>query len=293
MMSIVVLHSVHAAEPESESATEAPARIPATFEKVYETSFEDVRKKDEHRLTWEFPHWCEFAAMHKEDGGKGSGEGGGRLWVESGHARSGGNSIGIELFDIEKSRRAELSISPGSYLGAEYYLSYWMLLPEDWGLYDEHPGRDWYEIGNPYSAAGAPYSAIIIRNPDTDQKFYTVALGGRDEKGEWFTAAEQRLIVPKGRWFEVAFHVHRHTTNGFVKLWFDGQLIGSKTGFPTMHTEDRPFTVSIAKVYHGRGDKTAHRLWIDDLALFTTVIRSVGTHGEVSCLGNLCRPRKR
>jgi len=40
-------------------------------------------------------------------------------------------------------------------------------------------------------------------------------------------------------------------------------------GFPTMHSKRDGHTMSIAKIYHERGDKTSHRLWIDDFELYT------------------------
>jgi hypothetical protein len=269
VLSLLLLHTAAAEEGRLAGTPNPDERIPADFIKVYETSFEGLKVKDENRLTWEFPHWCEFAAMHREDGGQGNGEGGARLWVEDGRARSGKGSVGLELFDIEKSRRADFVILPEKYLSSAYFISYWAFLPEDWGLFQEEIAWDWYEIGNPYSTSRGPYSAIYIKHPDKEQKTYTVALGGRDAKGKGFTAAEKQLVIPKGRWFEIAYQVHRHPTNGSVKLWFDGHLIGERTGFSTMHPTKSKFTVGIGKVYHDRGDKTPHRLWIDDLQIFT------------------------
>lgn len=244
--------------------TDSPA--PPTL--VYETSFEEVEKKNRQQLTWEFPHWFEFAAMHQEDGGIGSGNTGARMWVDTTLAHSGAKSIGLELYNIERSRRAEFIIYPKDYLGKEYYISYWLYLPSDWGLFEPNIDWDWYEIGNPYSSVGVPYSAIHISNPDANQQYFTVSLELRNEAGIKSSAGEKQLLLPKGRWFEVYYYVKRDQENGAIKLWLDGALIAEKTGFPTMHSSSNNFSISIAKIYYERGDKTPHELWIDDLKLY-------------------------
>jgi len=248
-----------------------PPAPPARFVKVYESSFEGVTTQDAHRLNWDMPHWFEFAACHKQDGGTGSGEGGARMWVESAFARSGTNCIGLELFDIQRSRRCEFVIYPSQLVNQSYYLSCWLYLPATWGLFAPDIDWDWYELANPYSHAGMPYAAVHIRNPDPTQHWYTVALAGRDKRGKAFTIAEQRLELPKGCWFHLACYVRHHKQNGAVALWFDGRLIGERSGFTTAHrSKKKPLTVSIAKIYHERSDTVPHQLWIDDPEIYTT-----------------------
>ncbi len=243
--------------------------IPNDFEIVYETSFENASIRNAHTLKLDIPHWFEYAASHQSDGGKGNGLGGARMWVDKNQANTGSKSIGLELFDIEKSRRAEFVIFPENIVGKEYYVSYWLYIPEDWGLYEPNINWDWFEIGNPFTTQGRPYSGIYISNPDKRQKKYTVSLGGRHENGQQYSGGDVRMEIPKGKWFHVYYYVKRDKRNGAVKLWFDGQLIGEKTGFPTMHSGKSNFAINVAKIYHERGDKTPKKIWIDDLVLYT------------------------
>lgn len=126
-------------------------RPPAAFTAVYATSFEGVRTQDAHRLAWDMPHWFEFAARHREDGGHGDGEGGARMWVETAFARTGSNCIGMELFDIATSRRCEFVIYPEEWVGNEYYVECWLHLPATWGLFAPRIEWGWYELANPYA----------------------------------------------------------------------------------------------------------------------------------------------
>lgn len=245
--------------------------IPPNFVEVYSTSFEEVKEKNRHTLRWEIPHWIEYQAMHIEDGGQGNGLGGGQIWVEKGKAHTGSQSIGLSLFDISKSRRTELVIFPDSYLKDEYYISYWVYLPEEWGLYDPTIDWDWFEIGNPFNSNGTPYSAIHIIQATFDQTYFNVALNLRDEQGKMNNYGQKRIKLTKNAWFNISYYVRRSHDDGAIKLWFDDQLIGDVSGIPTMRSKDTGFNVSIAKIYHERGDTTQHSLWIDDLKLFTTV----------------------
>lgn len=244
--------------------------IPSSFVKVYETSFENVASKNAHQLVWDFPHWFEYAARHREDGGKGNGIGGARMWVDNARAHTGRKSIGLEVFDIERSRRSQFLIFPKKYVNKEYYISYWLFLPSDWGLFDSTINWDWFEIGNPYFSNGEPYAAVFISKPDEKQKYFTVSLGIRDQERKLSTVGEKRILLPKNRWFQVCYYVRRDKKNGEVSVWFDGQLIAEKSGFPTANTSHDNFTVSIAKIYHERGDKVAHKLWIDDFTLYAS-----------------------
>ena len=252
-----------------ESRPDELSMIPRTFARVHRTSFEEVKQKDAHRLDWDFPHWFEFAAMHREDGGKGDGNSGARMWVEAKRAHSGKQSIGLALFDIERSRRCEFVVYPGGLVGREYFASYWLYLPADWGLFEPNIDWDWYEIGNPYSTSGAPYSAIHIKRPDEKQETFEVGLGGRRESGKGYSVGFKRIRLPKGEWFHVVTYVRRDRNDGAVRLWLNGQLLAAGEGFPTMHSTRDRHTMSIAKIYHERGDKTPHRLWIDDFELYT------------------------
>ncbi len=255
-------------ENDSTSTFADTSLIPAGFVSVYSTSFENVQKKNRHSLNWDFPHWVEYAAMHKEDGGEGNGLGGGDIWVEDSITLSGKKSIGLQLTDIEKSRRTEFTIYPEDYIQDEYFISYWLYLAEDWGLYDPTIEWDWFEIGNPFNTFGRPYAAIHISEPDANQENFAITLSLREENGTLSSLSEKRLKLPKGRWFNISYYVYRHEEKGAIKLWFDDHYIGGKIGIPTKSTKTDNFAVSIAKIYHERGDKVPHQLWIDDLELF-------------------------
>ncbi len=254
-----------------------PPQVPASFRRVLAADFEGVAKADGHRLDWPVPHWFEFAARHREDGGKGNGEGGARMWVESGKARSGKRCIGLELKDIARSRRAEFAVFLDDVVADEYFLSYWLQVDTDWGLH--HPqGKDWYEIGNPCSAGGAPYAAIWLSAPDADQATYSLELGGRDAAGKPYHAGKHRGInLPRERWFQVVAHVRLDPSNGMVRVWWDGALVGEAVGVPT-----RPAAggarkqASIAKIYHDRADRVPKRIWVDDLSVYVPAAQAAG-----------------
>lgn len=241
--------------------------VPSGFVKVYGTDFEDVRKVNDNNLDWDFPHWFEFAAMHKEDGGKGNGEGGAWFWVDDYIAHTGSKSIGLEVFDIEQSRRSELILFPEGYLGSEYYVSYWLYIPSDFIL-DDPRNWNWLELGNPFHTGGHPYGAIHVVEPDASQRNYTVEVNMRDKNGKMHNLGSDRFELPKERWFQVEYHVKRDNRNGSVKLWIDGRLIADQNGISTSSATEN-FNISIAKIYHERGDKTPKKLWVDNLEMYS------------------------
>lgn len=243
--------------------------IPSSFERIYQMGFEDVRRRNRHSLTWDMPHWVEYAAMHREDGGKGNGLGGGNMWVESNKSHSGRKSLGVELTNIEKSRRAEFVIWPSQYLDKEYFVSYWLYIPGDFGLRDPKIDWDWLEFGNPFNSNGLPYSALWINTPDSKQEEFNLALGLRNRSGKLSTIGETRMKLPKNKWVHILYYVKRHKNKGEIKFWFDGQLIAEGSNLQTMSTSTDQFNISLVKIYHERGDKSAKRLWIDDLELYT------------------------
>ena len=249
-------------------APERPVQVPESFVVFASTSFEGMTKIDEHRLDWDFPHWFEYAAMHREDGGEGDGEGGARMWVDTEKSRTGVASIGMELSDIRRSRRAEFAIFLDGLPSDEYFLSYWLYLDDEWGLF--HPrGEDWYEIGNPYSFGGRPYSAIWIYSPDAEQKVFAVELGGRHADGSKYHAGRKKgFELPRNRWFQIVSYVKLDETSGAVRLWIDGDLVGSVSGIPTRDRKDARLGASVAKIYHDREDKVPKRIWIDDLEIY-------------------------
>ncbi len=53
-----------------------------------------------------------------------------------------------------------------------------------------------------------------------------------------------------------------------MKFWFNGELIAEGTNLETMSTSTSQFNMSLLKIYHERGDKSAKRLWLDDLEFY-------------------------
>lgn len=245
--------------------------VPDGFELVYETDFEGVQKIDDHLLDWDFPHWFEFAAQHTEDGGEGDGEGGGYFWVDSIVTHGGQASIGIELFDIEQSRRAEFILYPDEILEKEYFVSYWLFVPGTFGLFNSEGGWDWFEIFNPFHSGGLPYGAFILTDPDSTQDVFNLSMLVRKADGASETFGDIRKELVKERWVRVAFYVKRDPVDGAVKVWYDGYLLVDQEGIPTENPEldEEDFNISIAKVYHERLDDTPHQIWVDDLEIYT------------------------
>lgn len=256
---------------EEPGPTPQVSRVPEGFVMAYSTSFEDVEKKTKNTLDWDFPHWFEFAAMHRQDGGSGNGNGGAWFWVDTELGHTGSKSIGLEVYDIEKSRRSEFLIFPEGYIdiGKEYYVSFYLYFPEDFGLYEPNINWDWLELGDPFHSGRNPYGALFLTKPDDAQENFNVTLGVRNEEGVMSLMGDQRMPLRKGQWIQVDYYVRLDKYDGAIKIWFDDVLIADRSGFPTEHSQENDFKLSIAKIYHERGDKVKKRLWIDDLAIYT------------------------
>lgn len=244
------------------------SKIPAHFEMVASTSFEDVRKINDHEMNWDIRHWVEFAAMHRQDGGSGNGEGGARFWIAGNRAHSGNKSIGLEVSDIEQSRRAELLIYPEDLVGKEYFVSYYLFIPNNFGLFEPNIDWDWMEIAAPF-AGGLPYAAFFITNPDNAQKNFDLALSMRGVNNKMSDISKTRMELPKNRWVKVEYYVKRDVRDGEIRFWFDGELFGEAKGIQTLNPDNTvDFQISLAKVYYERGDKRAKKIWMDDVEIW-------------------------
>jgi hypothetical protein len=75
--------------------------------------------------------------------------------------------------------------------------------------------------------------------------------------------------LPRGRWFQVQYYVLRSTTNGKLKIWFDGILVSDRSGLQTKVSAEDWHTTP-AKIYY---DTTydvfsPYRIWVDDLEIY-------------------------
>jgi MYXO-CTERM domain-containing protein len=181
----------------------------------------------------------------------------------------GAQEFRLEVFDITQSRRAEFDIFPDALVDDEFFASVWLYLPENWSL--NVPGIDWnwYELANPFSSGGAPYSAIHIVQPDIDEAVFDLSIDFRDDSGVMRVLDRvDDFPLPRGRWLNVAWYVYRSATDGQQRVWLDGVLVSYQRGFNTINPDSDSFYTIIAKIYHETGDTVPHQLWVDDLELY-------------------------
>lgn len=237
----------------------------------YATDFEDTIKVDDHHLNLPIEHRFNFAGT-LADGLWHSGEDGARFWVETDFAHSGTRSIGMELFDITKARRNEFNIAKANeLLGEEIMVSVWLFLPSDWMLYAPGSGNRWYEFMNPYAEGGpdwVPKMHFHIYQPIENQPAFSMGVLMRDKDNvKSMPLYVSDFPLPRGRWFNVRFYLLRHHTDGIIKIWFDGKLVGNKTGLVTK--DENSYTLIVAKIYHDLTDSVPHKIWVDDLELWS------------------------
>lgn len=256
--------------------------VPEDATLVFETSFEDAKKVDDHELTLVIPHRFNYAGKLYNPDRWVTGEDGARFWVESNLAHTGTKCIGLEVHDITKARRNELTITDAeTFLGDEYWISIWDFLPADWGMHTERANLNWYNIFTPLAsdknAVGhwCPKIEIQIIQPTQNVPRFHAAIHFRDyyhsgEGHSYYLAWYKDFPLPRGRWFEIRVHLIRGTTDGAIQVWIDGILVGDVGGIPTIAPEEPNlgYDVCIAKIYHDEYDYTVHRLWIDDLKIW-------------------------
>ena len=238
---------------------------------VYSTDFEGVTKRDANQLNMGIENWFEFG-----------GDGGASMWMEGLERKtpgitchSGSRCVGMELTDITKSRRNQFDVLP--VVGFGYSVSVWLYLPPDWQL---HLSRNWYQIVNPYFTGPPeylPYSAIdIVQN--TTSPVFDLSINYRDLTGAqhmWDHYAN--FSLPRGRWFQVQYYVLRSSTDGILRVWFDGTLVTSRSGLQTKGPIEDWFTVP-AKIYYDTNDRfSPYRIWVDDLEIYNTEPQAVTT----------------
>ncbi|MGA2462595.1 MAG: hypothetical protein ABSF82_14350 [Candidatus Bathyarchaeia archaeon] len=185
---------------------------------------------------------------------------------------SGTRCLGMELFNITKSRRDEFNIENLNALtGDQAFVSVWLYLPANWQTYTPS-GSSWYELVNPYFTSSGSYSAIyIIQTPPSHNFELQVAYQDANNVEHWLYD-NLNFPLPVGRWFQVQYYVLKSSTNGILRIWFDGQLITDRSGLQnvTMGSAEK-WSTTPAKIYYSTNDMfSPYRIWVDDLEIWKT-----------------------
>lgn len=229
----------------------------------YRTDFEDVTKVDVNHLDLGLPsplnHHFNF-----------QGWGGARIWMEGGFAHSGARCLGTELFDITKSRRIEFNIQYiDQLLGDRWGVSSWHYLPPEFRL--DSPTNKWINLQAPYAIMKSPWHPRIewglFGQPDGG---YTLRAGYTDPD-----SVNHRLTYirdypfPIGRQFRVRYHLYKHPTEGWFKLWIDDDLVCGPPDWTGLRLTGAPNKITILKLYHATDDRTPKKHYMDDLKLWS------------------------
>lgn len=256
----------------------------AALSPALQTDFEGTRFTDPHRLDLPLKNWFEFAARHREDGGKGSGEGGASARIAEGEGRDGGRALALEVSDITKSRRAEFNVWPPADTANEFSVSVWLKLPEDFAL--RAPGIDWNwmefcvlgsELIESPRGRRWSYLRLTIDHPDPDRPVFHLALGGRrgNDHAQYLLGKVNDFPLPRGRWFNVHYCLKRNPSAGAVKVWVDGRLIFDLRDIPTTEA-GTDFKISPAKLYYERTDTHPKEMLVDDLTIWPGWVELAG-----------------
>ena len=243
------------------------------FVLVYYTDFEDAEKVDDRHLNLPVNHYFNFAGRLQNKTWA-WGEDGARFWVEDSFAYSGNKCIGMELFDITKALRNEFIIYDAhKQLGEEIFVSVWLYLPSDWMLYS--PTLRWYEIQNPFIENNPPNWVpklhFHVSQTTLGEPTFNVYLMSRDKDNNIsMLSHNSNFPLPRGRWFQVSYYLLRHPSEGVIKIWMDGELVCDKSDVVTKEVTD-DYSIVVAKIYHETDDTTTHRIYVDDLELWSRV----------------------
>jgi hypothetical protein len=242
---------------------------------IFKTDFENIVKTDPHHISLPIVHRFTFT------------DGYGSVWME-GLDRTGGPTphsgsrcVGMELTAIDpSSARNEFNILDlNSLVGSELFVSVWLYLPADWGLFSTD--WNWYELANPqtspYAANYAPYWALHIVKPP----LYCIDIDMRDHNNVLHTMAETPLgsvvrdpppyPLPRGRWFNLEYYVRRGSTrtstDGAVKVWIDGRIVCDFSNVQTGGGEN--WGTCPADIYGSLVESAMpYRIWVDDLEIW-------------------------
>jgi hypothetical protein len=248
---------------------------PSTITLKYETDFENIVKVDPHYLSLPILHRFTFA------------DGYGNVWMEgldrnSGITpHSGSRCVGMELTELDLSGgpRNEFNIvGLNSLVGQELFVSVWLYLPANWGLFD--PNWNWYSIADPMfeqSSTYLPYWVIFIVNPPS----YNIYIATRGLDGQLVTMAQTppgsvvrdppAYPLPLGRWFNLQYYV-KHSSgsgvaDGAVKIWIDGKVVCELSNVVTSGGDD--WFTTPAKIYGSLVQSgMPYKIWVDDLEIY-------------------------
>jgi hypothetical protein len=272
----------------------SPAAVTATL--VYSTDFGNVN------LNYAEPHNDNSLSMAVSNAiiydtyNYGATGPGATSWIEGSDkttpgvtCHSGSRCLGMELFDITKSRRNEFAIQGlDAQVGNQIYVSVWLYLPPGWQTHTPS-GSSWYEIADMYAgslgASYSPYGEIIIAQTPPSPNFELQVNYVTPDDAIHYLYVNSNFPLPIGRWFNLQYYVLRSTTNGRVVVWLDGQLLVDASGFDTGSGSPDWFTVP-AKIYYNQNDSSSpHRIWVDDLEIWTREPSIPGFPWESTLLG--------
>jgi hypothetical protein len=243
---------------------------------AFSTNFDETHFTSPHELNLSLRNWFEFAAMHAEDGGRGSGEGGAAARIVETDAHSGQRSLLLELFDIEKSRRSEFNLWPPEEIADEFSASFWLKFPVDFGLHAPDIDWNWMEFcvlaSEEIATNGGTrwdYLRLMLHLPDSAKPEFAISLGGRRgaERKQFSLGRAENFALPRGRWFNVHYCIERHPEHGRVKVWVDGNLLFDFQKIPTTEA-GAPCRISPAKIYHETTDKSPKKLFVDAVTIW-------------------------
>jgi len=230
-------------------------------ELVYIDDFEGARKLSEVQLNLGIPHGFAF-----------EGEGGARMWVEDSFAHSGVQCIGMELFDISRSRRNEFNVDHLETLtGDEYSVTVWLFFPTDFSLNVPDIDWNWMECLVLSEDANPPEYLPILRlqlfQPDITRQNFSISIDLLDVDGvQHVLDYVNDFPLPLGEWFNVHYSVNRDSTQSNAKVWMNGLLLFDVYDVPIREVDS--FYTTIAKIYHHNDDVFPHRIWVDDLRIY-------------------------
>jgi hypothetical protein len=216
---------------------------------VYSTDFEDVTRTDANRLNMGINNSIVF-----------QGDGGAAIWIEgldrvtpNIQCHSGTRCLGMELFDITKSRRNEFNIEPlNSLAGDQIFVSVWLYLPSDWQTHTPS-GTSWYSLAVLYYPASGvstgPYGVIYIKQTPPSPNFILQVVNVEPSTHPDYLYINNNFPLPRGRWFNLQYYVLRSATNGRVIVWLDGQLLVDASGYDNRGTSTDWLTTP-AKIYY-------------------------------------------
>jgi hypothetical protein len=192
----------------------------------------------------------------------------------------GTRCLGMELFDITKSRRNEFNIEPLNNLaGDQIFVSVWLYLPSDWQTHTPS-GTSWYSLADLYfptsGVSTGPYGVIYIKQTPPSPNFILQVVNVEPSTNPDYLYINNNFPLPRGRWFNLQYYVLRSATNGRVIVWLDGQLLVDASGYNNRGTST-DWETTPAKIYYDATYDTfsPYRIWVDDLEIYNREVHTV------------------